>query len=78
MEREQRNLDGILLRVRRGKEVLNLCMSDATEEELRRILRRKSKFWLQEACVYLAERIHSIGDELDLMGVDIDENQDKA
>lgn len=61
-----RRLDGFFFRVERNGKWENICFSDLTEEEQRRIIEHKDKFWLQELCIGLAKTIKSIGDDIDI------------
>lgn len=63
---KKRNLDGVYFRVERDWKYDDVCFTDLTDEERRRILEGQSVNWLKSMCLHLANALRSIGDELDL------------
>ena len=61
-----RNLDGCYFRVKRNNMYQSICFSDLTSEERNEILKNKDNEWLSSLCCYLADRIKTIGEELDI------------
>lgn len=66
----QRELDGCFFRVERDGKWQNICFSDLTAQERKKVTAEKNALWLQSLAIRLAERLRSIGDELDLYMVD--------
>ena len=63
-----RKLDGVFFRINRDGKWQNICWSDLTDEEMDDILKDKDLGFCQRLCKILGHTIHSIGDELDIMG----------
>lgn len=61
-----RKLDGVFFRVKRNGKFEDVCFSDLTSEQMDEVLKRRRKEWLKDMCKFLGNRIHEIGDELDL------------
>ena len=61
-----RKLDGVFFRVKRNDKFENVCFSDLTSEQMDEVLKGRSEGWLKDMCKFLGNRIHEIGDELDL------------
>jgi hypothetical protein len=59
---EFRELDGAYFRVERNNKWQNICFSDLTEEEMRKIIDGKDEKWLKELCVILGKTLRRIGD----------------
>lgn len=66
----KRELDGCFFRVERNGKWQNICFSDLTEQERKKVTAEKNALWLQSLANHLAERLRAIGDELDLYMVD--------
>lgn len=66
----ERRLDGCFFRVERDGKWVNICFSDLTEQERKDVIANKGELWIQTLAIHLAERLRSIGDELDLYMVD--------
>lgn len=65
---EKRDLDGAYFRVERDGKWQNICFSDLTETERNKIMGNKGVPWLMEMANHLAERLHDLGDQLDIRG----------
>lgn len=65
-EVEFRELDGVYFRIQRNDKWLNICFSDLTEEEMRKVLSGREKQWLEELCIILGKTIRKIGDTFDI------------
>ena len=61
-----RNLDGIYFRVERDDKWQNLCFSDLTEDEQRKVLKDKSQDFILQLTLILAKRLREVGDKFDL------------
>lgn len=61
-----RNLDGIYFRVERDGKWQNLCFSDLTEDEQRKVLKDKSPDFVLQMALNMAARLREIGDQLNL------------
>ena len=61
-----RNLDGIYFRVERDGKWQNLCFSDLTEEEQKKVLKDKSPEFVLQIALNMAKRLREIGDQLGL------------
>lgn len=61
-----RNLDGIYFRVERNGKWQNLCFSDLTEDEQRKVLKDKSSDFVLQIALNMAKRLRKIGDQLGL------------
>ena len=61
-----RNLDGIYFRVERDGKWQNLCFSDLTEDEQRKVLKDKSHDFVLQMALNMAARLREIGDQLNL------------
>ena len=61
-----RNLDGIYFRVERDGKWQNLCFSDLTEDEQRKVLRDKSPDFVLQMALNMAARLREVGDKFDL------------
>jgi hypothetical protein len=72
----RRDLDGIYFGVMRNGEYETLCFSDLTEDEMNIVINGKSKEWLKSMCVLLGKKIREIGDTLDLVCCNKDEDID--
>lgn len=67
-----RNLDGVYFRVERAGKFESVYFSDLTERQMRQVLEGNSKEFLREMCVILGRRIRRIGDELDIVGGNVE------
>lgn len=67
----RRNLDGIYFRI--GTE--NICFSDLTEDQMYQVMNNKSDAWLKSLAVKLAFTIKDIGEALDIVGDDPEEEE---
>lgn len=61
-----RNLDGIYFRVERDGKWQNLCFSDLTEDEQRKVLKDKSPDFVLQMALNMAARLREVGDKFDL------------
>ena len=61
-----RNLDGIYFRVERDGKWQNLCFSDLTEDEQRKVLKDKSPDFVLQMALNMAARLGEVGDKFDL------------
>lgn len=61
-----RNLDGIYFRVERDGKWQNLCFTDLTEDEQRKVLKDKSPDFVLQMALNMAARLREIGDQLNL------------
>ena len=66
----KRNLDGIYMRIRRNDKYEAVCLSDMTEEELKEYLPYGNSEWLRGAVIHLAQVVHDIGEQFDLVRED--------
>lgn len=64
----QRDLDGLYGRFLRDEKPVDLCFSDLTEEEQDKFLSNLDRAGLIRVCKHLAHMLHTVGDQLDLMG----------
>lgn len=64
------------MRIQRDGKWCNVCLSDMTEEELVSAIAGKSEAWLRGALIHLADVIHYIGEEFDI--VDVCANQENG
>lgn len=75
MTKIQRNLDGVYFRVQRDGKVLNICYSDMTEDERKRIIynRMDDKPLEEQASYYkrlaeiMADSLYDMGEQLGVM-----------
>lgn len=63
-----RDIDGVYFRIERDGEFQNLCFSDLTTEERRKVMEGRSNEWLKSLCEYLGSLIREIGDKFGLVG----------
>lgn len=63
-----RDLDGCFFRISRDGEYINLCFSDMTKEERNIVMLERSPEWLKSLCNHLADCLHNLGDEFDIVG----------
>lgn len=64
-----RNLDGCYFRVKRDDKWQSICFSDLTEDERDELFENReerSALWWKSLAYHLADRLKTIGDELDL------------
>lgn len=61
-----RNLDGIYFRIERDGKCQNLCFSDLTEKEQKKVLKDKSPEFILQIALNMAKRLREIGDQLGL------------
>lgn len=62
----ERNLDGIYFRIERENQWKNLCFTDLTEEEQKKVLKDKSPEFILQLSLALAKRLREIGNQLGL------------
>lgn len=62
----KRDLDGCYFRVDRDGIWQSACFSDLTAEEREQVLHGRSEEWLKSLVGHLADRLRTIGDELDI------------
>ena len=72
-----RNLDGMYFRVKRGQRWESVCFSDLTDEEMDEILKGRDVEWLKSVCKILGRTIRNIGDTMDLVGWQKDEEEEE-
>ena len=60
------DLDGIYFRVERDGKWQNLCFSDLTEDEQRKVLKDKSPDFVLQMALNMAARLREVGDKFDL------------
>lgn len=65
---ENRNLDGVYFRIKRGESYDAVCFSDLTEDEQREVLKNKPIDFVLQVAIEMGRRLHEIGDQLDLHG----------
>lgn len=63
-----RNLDGCYFRVKRGDRYENICFSDLTEQEREEVCKDRPAEWLKSLAYHLADSLHNVGDQFDIMG----------
>ena len=73
---KKRNLDGVYFRVSRDDKWYDLCFSDLTEEERKKVMENRSKEWVKALANILANAIRNIGDQLDLTAGFNEENEE--
>ena len=61
-----RNLDGIYFRIERDGKCQNLCFSDLTEDEQKKVLKDKSPDFVLQIALNMAARLREVGDKFDL------------
>lgn len=71
-----RDLDGIYFRVKRGQRWESVCFSDLTDEEMDKVLEGHTADWLKSTCKILGRTIRRIGDELEIVGWEEDEEEE--
>lgn len=62
----KRDLDGVYFRIHRNGKWCDVCFSDLTEEERKKVMKNRSIEWVKELANILANAIRDIGDQLDL------------
>lgn len=62
----KRDLDGVYFRIHRNGKWCDVCFSDLTEEERKKVMENRSIEWVKELANILANAIRDIGDQLDL------------
>ena len=62
-----RNLDGAYFRIKRNDKCENVCFSDMTRDERKKVMENRSVGWLQGMCEILADALKEIGDEFDIV-----------
>ena len=70
-----RDLDGMYFRVKRNNRWESICFSDLTDEEMDKVLEGHTADWLKSTCKILGRTIRDIGDSLDLVGWQKDEEE---
>lgn len=71
---EFRNLDGVYFRMTRNGKHQNICFSDMTEEEMDSILNKQDAPWLRQMCKLLGKTLRDIGDQLNIISGDEEED----
>ena len=64
----KRGLDGVFFRVERDGKWDSICFTDLTEEEQRKQMENRSKDWLEELAVILAQAVRDMGDAFNIVG----------
>lgn len=72
----KRDLDGIYFRVKRGKYWESICFSDLSDKEMDKVFEGHSVEWLKNTCKILGRTIRDIGDSLDIVGWQKDEEEE--
>lgn len=62
-----RNIDGIFFRVNRDGKWNNVCFSDMTTDERSVVMNDRDTVWLKSLCSKLADIVHDIGDQFDIV-----------
>lgn len=62
----KRDLDGVYFRIHRNGKWCDVCFSDLTKEERKKVVENRSIEWVKELANILANAIRDIGDQLDL------------
>lgn len=62
-----RELDGCFFRVERNGKWENICFSDLTKLERGKVMAGKGIPWLISLCEHLADKLHQIGDQFDIV-----------
>ena len=65
-ERIMRNLDGVYFRVKTDDGYKNICWSDLTEEEMRKVLKGRKKDYITELAITIGQHLRAMGDQLDI------------
>ncbi len=65
---KKRNLDKAYMLVRREKQFERFCFTDLTVDEQNDYLADYDQESLKRMCLYLAEQLRAIGNQLDLYG----------
>ena len=74
---KKRDLDGVYFRTLRDEKWCDICFSDLTEEERRKVMETRSIEWVKDLANILANAIRDIGDQLDLTaGLPDDEDEE--
>ncbi len=63
----KRDLDGVYFRVKRDGRWETACFSDMTEDERMRVMENQPEEWLKNLVNMLADVIHEIGDQLNII-----------
>lgn len=63
----KRDLEGVYFRIKRDEHYQAVCFSDLTKEERETVLEGKNIEWIKNLAYRLAEVIHLIGDEFDII-----------
>ena len=67
MDRIMRNLDGVYFRVKTDDGYKNICWSDLTEEQMRKVLKGKKKDYITELAILIGRCLREMGDQLDIV-----------
>ena len=68
----KRDLDGVYYRVMRGGRPYDLCFSDLTSAERDTFLERLDEGGLKVMCCILADCLHALGDQFDIVRAEED------
>ena len=66
-ERIMRNLDGVYFRVKTDDGYKNICWSDLTEEQMRKVLKGRKKDYITELAILIGQTFREMGDQLDII-----------
>lgn len=66
----KRNLDNVYFRVKRDNRWENICFSDMTEAERDSVMLGESEAWLREMCNIMANTLREVGDKLNIVRQD--------
>lgn len=61
-----RNLDGAYFRIKRDGKWQNICFSDLTADERKKIGEIRSREWWRDLAYHLADSLKELGDELNV------------
>ncbi len=73
----KRNLDSVYFRVKRDNRWDNVCFSDMTEAERYNVMLGQSEAWLREMCDIMANTLREVGDELDIIRNDEEDERNE-
>lgn len=65
---DERNLDGIYFRIKRGDGYRNVCLSDMQEPEIEEVCKDRPPVWYVKVIKHLCNVIKELGDQYDLVG----------
>ena len=72
----KRELDGCFFRIQRDGKWENICFTDLTEEERNKVCEGRSAEWFKGLAFHLADRLQMIGENLDIVCMNIEGSDD--